>query len=87
MLSVKIKFNPISNNMRRSSSPFFSWSCVVCIVFMDVVDLFCKGQIQMFLVIVLFPLTLTLSDIQKPLTRLVKNNVSLLYKLYYVKIP
>lgn len=54
---------------------------------MDVVDLFCKGQIQMFLVIVLFPLTLTLSDIQKPLTRLVKNNVSLLYKLYYVKIP
>lgn len=68
-----IKFNLISKSIRRSSIPFFSWNCVICTVFMDALDLFCKEEIQLFLVTVIFPLTLTLSDTQKPFRPLEKN--------------
>lgn len=73
MFSDRIRFNLISNNMRESSIPFFSQICVICTVFMDALDLFYKDEIQLFLVTVIFPLTLPLSDTQKPLIALVKN--------------
>lgn len=72
MFSDRIKSNLISNNIRGSSIPFFPWNCVISTFLMDVLDLFCKDEIQSFLITVIFPLTLTLSDTQKPLMPLEK---------------
>lgn len=76
MFSDRIKFNLISNNMRGSSSPFFSRNHVICTVFTDALNLFYKDVIQLCLVTVIFPLTLLPRDTQKPLIPLVKKRSS-----------
>lgn len=72
MFSDRKNFNPIFNNIRGSSIPLFSWNCVISTVFMGALDLFCKDEIQLFLVTVILALTLTLSDSQKAIIPLGK---------------